>query len=398
MPSSNPIDIPTLRQGSYIEESSAGEVVRAYLPSFLPPEPPLQLTNAHYELMEKANRALGRLDGVTALLPDTSLFIYMYIRKEAVLSSQIEGTQSSLSDLLLFEHDELPGVPMNDVQEVSNYVSAINYGLKRIRDDQFPLSSRLFKEIHGVLMQKGRGSEKLPGNFRSTQNWIGGTRPGNALFVPPPHSYIDDLITNLEKFIHDDYGRTPTLIKAALIHVQFETIHPFLDGNGRLGRLLITLLLCAENVLAEPILYLSLYLKTNRKQYYDLLQNVRLEGDWETWLAFFLEGVFETAQQAFYTAQKLIRLFAADRRQIETLGRSAGSALQVHQYLQERTFITTPEAVKRLSISAPTVTKAVQQLEGLGIVREITGKARHRLWVYRNYLDILSEGTEPLHR
>ncbi|UCH26091.1 MAG: Fic family protein, partial [Trueperaceae bacterium] len=286
------------RTGRYLLTTTAGESVRAYLPPLLPPDPPLDLKVEHYDLMEKANRALGRLDGVTTLLPDTQLFIYMYIRKEAVLSSQIEGTQSSLADLLLFEHEAIPGAPMHDVREVSNYVNAITYGLKRVQEDEFPISSRLIRELHGVLMAKGRGSKKSPGEFRRSQNWIGGTRPGNATFVPPPHEYIADLMSNLERFIHDEPKRTPTLIKTALMHVQFETIHPFLDGNGRLGRLLITLLLCAERILSEPTLYLSLYFKTRRSTYYDLLQRVRSEGAWEAWLAFFLEGVYETAQQA----------------------------------------------------------------------------------------------------
>jgi Fic family protein len=384
------------RLGQYVTTSVANEVVQAFIPPLLPPEPPLQLTNEDYELLEKANRALGRLDGITTLLPDTALFIYMYVRKEALLSSQIEGTQSSLSDLLLFEHDEMPGVPLNDVQEVSNYVRALQYGLDRLHQDNFPLSARLIREIHEVLMQKGRGSTRAPGEFRRSQNWLGGTRLGNARFVPPPHEYVVDLITNLENFLHDRYGRTPTLIKAALAHVQFETIHPFLDGNGRLGRLLITLLLCAEKALAEPTLYLSLFFKTHRDIYYDLLQQVRTEGAWEEWLRFFLEGVETTAQQAFQTVQALIELFARDRQRIESLGRTAGSALQVHQYLQRHTFIAVPDAVKALNLSAPTITQAVKNLEELGIVREVTGKMRHRLWFYQQYLAILNEGAEPL--
>lgn len=245
-------------------------------------------------------------------------------------------------------------------------------------------------------MQKGRGSAKSPGEFRRSQNWIGGTRPGHARFVPPPHEYVADLITNLEYFLHDQYGRTPTLIKAALAHVQFETIHPFLDGNGRLGRLLMTLLLCAEHALAEPTLYLSLYFKTYRDIYYDLLQRVRTEGDWEGWLRFFLEGVSTTAQQAFTAVQALIALFERDRQRIESIGRAAGSALQVHQYLQRHTFIAIPDAVKDLKLSGPTIANAVKHLEHLGILREVTGKIRHRLWFYQEYIAILSEGTEPL--
>jgi len=235
--------------------------------------------------MEKANRALGRLDGMTLLLPDASLFLYFYVRKEALLSSQIEGTQSSFNDLLLYESDETPGVPLDDVREVSNYVAAMDHGLSRLRGG-FPLSLRLIREIHEILLSKGRGSDKGPGEFRRTQNWVGGTRPGTANFVPPPPESLMDCLGALEKFLHNDPVPTPLLIKAALAHVQFETIHPFLDGNGRLGRLLITFLLCAEGALTEPILYLSLYFKTHRSQYYDWLQKVRIDGDWEGWLGF----------------------------------------------------------------------------------------------------------------
>ncbi len=388
--------IANTRLGRYVPVSITGETVQAFIPPMLPPNPPLQFSPEDYELSEMANRALGRLDGIAALLPDTSLFIYMYIRKEALLSSQIEGTQSSLSDLLLFEHDEMPGVPLNDVQEVSNYVQAMQYGLDRIRKDDFPISSRLIRDVHEILMQKGRGHESAPGIFRRSQNWIGGRHPRYARFIPPPQEHVADLIANLENFIHDAYGRTPILIKAALAHVQFETIHPFLDGNGRLGRLMITLLLCAENVLAEPTLYLSLYFKTHRDMYYDLLQSVRTEGDWERWLRFFLEGVYTTAQQAFKTAQALIALFERDRQRIEQIGRAAGSALQVHQYLLRKTFISVPDAVEELKLSGPTITSAVKHFEDFGMVREVTGKMRHRLWFYQEYLAILSEGAEPL--
>jgi len=270
--------------------------------------PPLQLDGNMYDLIELANRALGRLDGLTTLLPEPSLFLYFYVRKEALLSSQIEGTQSSLSDLLLYEIEEVPGVPLDDVQEVSRYVAALNHGLARLKNG-FPLSLRLIREIHKVLLSGGRGSEREPGEFRRSQNWIGGTRPGNALFVPPPPIEVMPCLGDLENFLHDRPERTPVLIKAALSHVQFERIHPFLDGNGRLGRLLITILLCAEGALSEPLLYLSLYFKTHRQVYYDLLQQVRIEGDWEEWLRFFLEGVKVTSEQASSAAIRLLKLF-----------------------------------------------------------------------------------------
>ncbi|MEI6514914.1 MAG: Fic family protein, partial [bacterium] len=320
-------------------------------------------------LYEEANRALGRLDGLSMMLPDPSLFLYMYIRKEAVLSSQIEGTQSSLSELLLFEDENLPGVPLADVQEVSNYVSALNHGLRRIREDGMPLCMRLLLEVHGTLLAKGRGSDKTPGEFRRSQNWVGGTRPGNAHYVPPPPDLVMDCMAALEKFLHNDPVSTPTLIKAALAHVQFETIHPFLDGNGRLGRLLITLLLCVENALKEPLLYLSLYFKTHRTEYYALLQKVRLEGDWEGWIRFFLEGVKVTGDQATATATHVLRLFETDRKRIQAIGKPAGSALRVHRYLEGKPLTTVQDAARSLNLTEPTVRSSFAHLFKLGITK-----------------------------
>lgn len=382
------------RLGQKVTISTAGEKAEAFVPPRLPPAPAVQM-DALYRRLESANRALGRLDGVTSILPDTPLFLYMYVRKEALLSSQIEGTQSSLSDLLLFESEEAPGVPLDDVQEVSNYVAAMNHGLARIREG-FPISLRLIREIHDILLSKGRGSTKQPGEFRRSQNWIGGTRPGNALFVPPPPENVLDLMSDLEAFIHAETVEIPSLIKAGLVHVQFETIHPFLDGNGRLGRLLITFLLCTQGILKEPILYLSLYFKTHRRQYYDLLQGVRERGDWETWLEFFLDGITEASLQAAEAAREILSLFEADRQRIESLGRPAASALRVHQLLQQKPIVGIPDAAQKLGISAPTIAKSIQHLEKLGIVREITGKQRGRMFVYSDYLSILSHGTEPL--
>ncbi len=385
------------RLGTYVSSSVAGETIKAFVPPPLPPEPPLQSSERDYDLMERANRALGRLDGMASLLPDTSLFIYFYVRKEALLSSQIEGTQSSFTDLILFETKEAPGVPLADVQEVSNYVAAMSHGLKRLREG-FPLSLRLLREMHAVLLSKGRGAGKLPGEFRRTQNWLGGSRPGNALFVPPPPNMVADLMGDLEKFLHGDPVRMPVLVRAALAHVQFETIHPFLDGNGRLGRLLITLLLCVEQALREPALYLSLYLKTHRQAYYDRLQRVRTEGDWEGWLHFFLTGVLETAEQATSAAHAILRLFERDRTKIESLGRPAGSALRVHQLLQRRPITSASAAAEKLKVTEPTARTALRHLQKLKIVRELTGKRRNRLFVYDKYLAILDEGTEPIRR
>lgn len=257
----------------------------------------------------------------------------MYVRKEALLSSQIEGTQSSLSDLLLFENHEIPQVPLDDVTEVSNYVAAIDHGISRLRLG-FPLSLRLLKEMHQILLRSGRGASKQPGEFRSSQNWIGGTKPGNALFVPPPPDKLIACLDPFERFLHDPV--VPPLIRAGLAHVQFETIHPFLDGNGRLGRLLVTLMLCEAGVLRDPILYLSLFLKIRRDDYYRLLQEVRLQGSWESWMEFFLTGVAETAEQATSTAKELMILFDRDRQKIAEFGRAASSMLRVHELLQRR--------------------------------------------------------------
>ena len=393
-----PTNGPGSRLGEFVETAVGGETVCAFVPPPLPPVPPLKLDKL-YGRLEEANRALGRLDGVTSILPDSDdvlpLFLYMYVRKEALLSSQIEGTQSSLSDLLLYENDEAPGVPLDDVQEVSNYVAAMNYGLEQLRNDR-PLSSRLIRDIHGVLLSEGRGANMQPGEFRRSQNWVGGSRPGNATYVPPPHNRLPDLMGDLEGFIHNEDVGLPVLIKAALVHVKFESIHPFLDGNGRLGRLLITFLLCMEGALKEPILYLSLYFKTHRRYYYELLQQVREKGDWEAWLEFFLEGIKETSDQAADTARQILALFEADRKKIEGLGRPAASALRVHQYLQSKPILSVPVAVAALKLSAPTVRKSVGHLMELGLVHETTGKKRDRLFVYSGYLDILNQGTEPL--
>ena len=381
------------RLGQKVTISTAGEKAEAFVPPRLPPIPAVRMEGL-YRRLESASRALGQLDGVTSILPDTPLFLYMYVRKEAVLSSQIEGTQSSLSDLLLFESEEAPGVPLDDVLEVSSYVAAMNHGLARIREG-FPISLRLIRELHDILLSKGRGNTKQPGEFRRSQNWIGGTRPGNALFVPPPPEQILDLMSDLEAFIHADMPEMPTLIKAGLVHVQFETIHPFLDGNGRLGRLLVIFLLCTQGILKEPILCLSLYFKTHRQQYYDLLQQIRQRGDWEIWLEFFLDGITETSLQAAEAAREILSLFDVDRQRIESLGRPAASALRVHQLLQQKPIVGIPDAARKLGISAPTIAKSIQHLEALGIVREVTGKQRGRMYVYSDYLNILSRGTEP---
>ncbi len=358
--------------GTYTTNSLSPEPFKSYVPKPLPPDPPLNFDAEHYELLDKATLALGRLDGLSVQLPRevVSLYTYFYVRKEAVLSSQIEGTQSSLSDLILFENNEIPGVPVEDVGEVLQYVKAMYHGLKRLRKDDFPLSLRLIREIHEILLSSGRGSEKMPGEFR----------------------------ISLEKFIHEKHLHMQVLVKTALVHVQFETIHPFLDGNGRLGRLLITLLLCAENILQEPLLYLSLYFKQHRETYYELLQQVRTEGDWESWLHFFLTGVYETANQGVLTSRNIIELFQNDQRRIETSGRSIGSTLQVFKLMQSTPIISIPRASQETHVSVPTATAALTRLQELGIVREITRKRRDKLYSYEKYLHLLNEGTEPISR
>ena len=381
--------------GRYEVTTVEGERVRAFVPRPLPPKPPLQFDAPLQILQEQALLALGRLDALSTLLPDTHLFLYSYVRKEAVLSSQIEGTQSSLADLLLFELEQAPGAPLDDVVEVSNYVAALSHGLERLRGS-FPLSNRLLREIHGVLLAKGRGAEKGPGEFRRSQNWIGGSRPGLAHFVPPPPGAVGDLMSDLERFLHDRAVPLQELMRAGLAHVQFETIHPFLDGNGRVGRLLITLLLCHSGILREPLLYLSLYLKQHRDEYYRLLDLVRSDGDWEAWLRFFLEGVRQTADGAVTTARRLAGLFEEDRGRVQAKGRVAGSALRVHGALQARPVTTLSEIAAKTGLSFPAATVGMGVLTELAIAKELTGRKRDRVFAYDRYLAVLQEGTEPL--
>ncbi|ASP54030.1 Fic family protein [Sinorhizobium meliloti] len=377
------------RLGRFVETAVGGERVKAFVPPPLPPNPPLEITGLLTRL-SAAERALGRLDGVSILLPNKELFLYMYVRKEAVLSSQIEGTQSTLSDLLRFETEAISGEPVDDIREVSNYVDAMMFGLERMR--QLPLSLRLIREMHQRLLDSGRGGRRSPGEFRTSQNWIGGTRPGNAMFVPPPANEVMTCLGDWERFIHEETPSIPPLIKAGLIHVQFETIHPFLDGNGRLGRLLITLFLCATGVLQQPLLYLSLYFKSRRPDYYRLLQEVREYGTWEAWLEFFLDGVAETADQAFETANRIARLFHDDREWIVRESERTGSVLQIHEIMRTSPYLTAASAAKRSGLTVPTVNAALDQLQRLGVVEEATGRRRGRVFVYRAYMDILSDG------
>ena len=388
--------MPIRSTGHYVPGSLAGSRYQAFVPDPLPPLPPLDLSSRDLiTRKERADQALGRLDGITLMLPDPELFLYQYVRKEALLSSQIEGTQSSLSDLLLFELDEAPGVPLDDVEEVSNYVAALNHGLKRLREDDFPLSLRLILEMHALLLRGGRGAGKQPGEFRKGQVWIGGATPALAHFVPPPPEALEDVLAAFERFLHVPATDTPPLIKAALAHVQFETIHPFSDGNGRLGRLLIALILCNEGVLREPSLYLSLYFKRYRADYYDMLNGVRVRGEWEAWLGFFLDGVADTAQQAVDAVQRLLALLTRDRARIAALGARAGNVGLVFEQFARRVLLGVPQVQPHLALSAPTIRAAIRMLEAMDIVNELTGQRRHRVFAYSDYLAILSEGAQP---
>lgn len=379
--------------GTYLASTVAGEETRAFVPAPLPPEPPILLDAALQREFEAATLALGRLDAISSLLPNPAIFLYSYVRKEAVLSSQIEGTQSSLSDLLVFERKEAPGVPLHDAMEVSNHVAALERGLQLMQDG-LPPCIRLLREVHAVLLSRSHDSGKTPGDFRRSQNWVGGTRPGNAVFVPPPHSEVPNCMAALERFLNE--RELPALIRAALAHVQFETIHPFLDGNGRVGRLLIALLLHDAGTLRQPLLYLSLYFKQHRTEYYRQLNEVRLTGDWESWLAFFLEGVEQTATGAVNTCHRLDELLAADGARLEGAGRRANSLLRVHDALSSQVVVSLTDVHGITGMSLPTAASAMQTLVEHGIAREITGRRRNRLFAYDTYLEILSEGTEPL--
>jgi len=381
------------RAGKYVRQQSGPEGFLAFNPNPLPPEPPIVMDRQLAMLHEAAALAIGRLEGASANWNPENL-LYMYARKEAVVSSQIEGTQSTLYDLLSFENAAAPGAPLEDVREVSRYVDALLFGVEEIRKGELPLSLRLLREMHARLLARGRGSHRTPGEFRRTQNWVGGTKPSNALYVPPPSREVIPALGNLEKFLHDEYGVTPPLVKAGIAHAQFETIHPFLDGNGRIGRLLISLLLLAEGLLTQPYFYISLYFKENRRDYYALLQDVRTKGAWEDWLLFFLIGVEAVATQASQTAKELALLFEADRMRIAALGRVRFSGERIFGYLIERIVISPTKTAKSLSLSIPTVLRILDLLEEMRIVEEITGRRRDRLFAYRRQLELLDRGTD----
>lgn len=378
--------------GRYVSSVAGGVVCNAFVPQDLPPVPPLHIDTKLQRRISEAMLALGRLDAISTLLPDAHLFLYSYVRKEAVMSSQIEGTQSSLSDLMLYEMDGMPGVPMDDVQEVSCYVNALSLGVKQITE-QHPITFRLITELHQQLMTSGRGVSRGPGEFRKNQVWIGGHRADEAIFVPPPANELADCWSALERFINDVPEPIDPLIKAALAHVQFETIHPFMDGNGRLGRLLIPLILVEARVLSQPLLYLSVFFKKHRQTYYEHLQQVRISGDWESWLLFFVDAVAATATQAVSTAQQLNQLKDEHKRLLQPLGRMAGSAGMVLDALFEHPIANINKLVELTGLTPATIGKVMERLaaEDFSFVTELTGQKRNRVYAYHGYIDILNQ-------
>lgn len=380
-------------QGKLVKCSVTSECYEAYIPNNLPPFPEIDIS-AISSLLEKANQTIGALNGVISAVPDSAIINYMYVRKEALLSSQIEGTQSTLDDLLKYEAQQTQGIPVEDASEVSSYVAALNYGIQRINEG-FPLALRLIREIHAILLSNSRGKTKLPGEFRSSQNWIGGTRPGNARFVPCPPDKLMNVLGELEKFINTE-DNIPFLIKAALIHVQFETIHPFLDGNGRLGRLLITFFLCVKGLLKSPFLYLSLFFKKNRSLYYEYLNNVRYHGDWESWIKFFLEGVIETSNDAKETIIHIQKLFAADEQKLKTLGKAAASAQIVFEQFEQKPVLTVAEIESKIKLSRPTIISSINKLIDLGILTNTSEKKWGQIYAYSEYINLLKPESSPL--
>lgn len=376
------------RAGRYVHQPNH---YAAFIPAALPPDPPLRWDDELQHLLSKADRALGRLDGSIQTLPDPDLFVMMYVRKEAVLSSQIEGTQSSLNDLLELEASIADARRPADVGEVVNYVRAMNYGLERLHD--LPISTRLIREIHSELLDGVRGRHLDPGEIRRTQNWIGaqGCTLNEATFVPPPPNEVEDHLSNLERFIHSTVN-IPPLIKIGMIHAQFETIHPFLDGNGRVGRLLITFLLCQSEILIRPVLYLSYYFKRHRLRYYELLQKVRDEGDWEAWIKFFLEGVATVSLEATATARAIVELRENHRHTIiNNFGRAAGNALRVLESLYKTPFTTTTSVQKLLKITFPPASNLIQRMVEADMLVEVTGQDRYRIYQYRPYVSLFSD-------
>ena len=384
--------------GTYKQTSTAGETVDAFIPAPLPPSNPLLDMDAELsELLNRSEAAVARLQLAGAMVPSLDWLLYSFVRKEAVVSSQIEGTQATLVDLLMYEATgNADTIDDSDVIQVCNYVDALGYARKQIRNKKgLPLSMRLLNEAHRRLMKNVPGADKSPGEIRQSQNWIGGTRPGNAIYVPPPPHLLGDLLASLEKYMHAE-NSLPPLVRAGLLHVQFETIHPYLDGNGRIGRLLITLLLEHWNILQTPLLYLSLYFKRHRAEYYKRLNTVRTEGDFESWLKYFLEGVAVIADETVETTQKIFARINADRAKVLSARSTSVAGIRLFELLSAHPIITVAQAVKLLKTTKPTATKAVSGLVDAGILVETTGRRRDRVYSYKAYLKLLRAGTESI--
>lgn len=379
------------RAGKYIKQLAG---YSAFIPNSLPPTPTIKYDGELRNLLSEADRALAKLDGITTVLPNPELFVAMYVKKEALLSSQIEGTQASLEGILRFEANLAPSEDINEIKEVVNYIKAMNYGINRLRS--LPMSLRLIKEMHKNLIEGTRGTHKTPGKFRKTQNWIGppGASLNEAVFISPPPDKVMDLMSELEKFIRRE-DSIPPLIKIALIHAQFETIHPFLDGNGRSGRLLITFYLCWKEILTRPLLYLSFYLKKHRNEYYDWLMKVRLDGDWEGWLKFFLKGVIEVSREAADTAKEIVTLKESIIQKLIEKRVSSGYAIGLLNSLFSKPIITAQDTQKQLAIkSKDTVNQLIKKFEDMGVLKEISGKKRYKKYIFSDYVAIIKRGTE----
>jgi len=379
------------RTGTFVMQPSG---YKAFIPNPLPPSPPIRFDGKLQSLLSEADRALARLDGITTVLPNPDLFIAMYVKKEALLSSQIEGTQASLEGVLEFEADLIPKENVNEIKEVINYIRALNYGIERLKE--LPMSLRLIKEIHRTLLEETRGAHRSPGEFRKSQNWIGppGASLNEAIFVPPPPEVVLPAMGGLEKFLHNKNNNIPPLIKIALIHSQFETIHPFLDGNGRIGRLLITFYLFWEGILTKPLLYLSFYLKKNRAEYYDLLMKVRLKGAWEDWIKFFLNGVSETSEEAAKTAREVIQLKEELITKLHDNSISSVYGVKLIDILFKTPLVSVKDILGKLNVSKEAANELAKKFEKIGILKEITGKQRYKKYSFKEYIDIIARGTK----
>lgn len=379
------------RSGQYVPQPSGFSV---FVPNPLPPDPPINMDRIPSGLLSKADQALGRLDGATLILPNPDLFVSMYMMNEAVLSSQIEGTQASLIDVLAFDDEPREPSLAADVVEIRNYLDAMRHGISRLGD--IPVSLRLLREIHEILLSGGRGSDRSPGAFRTVQNWLGppGCPIERATFVPPPPDALPDLLSNLETFLHED--ELPVLLRVGLAHAQFETIHPFLDGNGRLGRMLVTFLLCERKVLRRPLLYLSHYLKVHRNEYYSCLQAIREDGDWEGWITFFLQGIVAVADEATVRARQIVIMREKHRQLLQDgLGRRASAGLSLLEHLFDSPSVSVNDVAQVTGLAFANANSLVQEIEGHGLLEEITGRQRNRRYVYLPYVKLFTSPSDP---